>query len=134
MCYDEKKCNEFCAGVSNEQKRRGRGGDAQEEKHEAAVPAKVETKPVEQSRRQHSAVKFSYKEQRDFETIEDTVMQLEEKIESLAAEIEANAADYVEVAALMAEQEETQRKLDEATERWLFLQEKWEQIQAFKNQ
>ena len=33
----------------------------------------------------------------------------------------------------MAEQEETQRKLDEATERWLFLQEKWEQIQASKN-
>ena len=40
----------------------------------------------------------------------------------------------MKVAALMAEQEETQRKLDEATERWLFLQEKWEQIQAQKNQ
>ena len=78
-------------------------------------------------------LKFSYKEQRDFETIEETVMQLEEKVETLAAEIEQNAADYVKVAALMAEQEETQRKLDEATERWLFLQEKWEQIQAQKN-
>ena len=33
----------------------------------------------------------------------------------------------------MAEQEETQRKLDEATERWLFLQEKWEQIQTQQN-
>ena len=54
-------------------------------------------------------------------------------IEALAAEIEVNAADYVKVAALMAEQEETQHKLDEATERWLFLQEKWEQIQAQKN-
>jgi ATP-binding cassette subfamily F protein uup len=78
-------------------------------------------------------VKFSFKEQRDFETIEDTLMQLEEKVDALAAEIEANSADYVKVAALMAEQEETQRKLDEATERWLFLQEKWEQIQAAKN-
>ena len=107
--------------------------DAQEENQEAASPIKAEAKPVEQSRRQHSVLKFSYKEQRDFETIEETVMQLEEKVETLAAEIEQNAADYVKVAALMAEQEETQRKLDEATERWLFLQEKWEQIQAQKN-
>ena len=107
--------------------------DAQEEKREASNPIKVEPKVEEPQRRQHNTMKFSYKEQRDFETIEDTVMQLEEKVESLAAEIESNAADYVKVAALMAEQEETQRKLDEATERWLFLQEKWEQIQASKN-
>ena len=107
--------------------------DAQEEKREAASPVKAEPKPAEQPRRHNSALKFSYKEQRDFETIEDTVMQLEEKVEALSAEIEANAADYVKVAALMAEQEETHRKLDEATERWLFLQEKWEQIQAAKN-
>ena len=107
--------------------------DAQEEKREAAAPIKADLKPAEPQRRQHSAVKFSYKEQRDFETIEDTVMQLEEKVEALAAEIEANAADYVKVAALMAEQEDTQHKLDEATERWLYLQEKWEQIQAAKS-
>ncbi|MBQ4579354.1 MAG: ABC-F family ATP-binding cassette domain-containing protein [Clostridia bacterium] len=108
--------------------------DAQEEKREAESPVKPEPRIADQPKRQHSTLKFSFKEQRDFETIEETVMQLEEKLENLAAEIDANAADYVKVAALMAEQEETQRKLDEATERWLFLQEKWEQIQAQKNQ
>ena len=108
--------------------------DAQEEKRESLSPVKADIKPAEPQRRQHSTLKFSFKEQRDFDTIEDTVMQLEERIETLTAEIDANAADYVKVAALMAEQEETQRKLDEATERWLFLQEKWEQIQAQKNQ
>lgn len=108
--------------------------DAQEEKREAETPIKADPKSAEQPRRQHSTLKFSYKEQRDFETIEETVMQLEEKIEALTADIEANAADYVKVAALMAEQEDTQRKLDEATEHWLYLQEKWEQIQAQKNQ
>ena len=106
--------------------------DAQEEKQAITLPVPIQNEP-KAPRRHNSALKFSYKEQRDFETIEDTVMQLEEKVEALAAEIEANAADYVKVAALMAEQEETQRKLDEATERWLFLQEKWEQIQAQKN-
>ena len=108
--------------------------DAQEEKREAESPVKPEPRIADQPKRQHSTLKFSFKEQRDFETIEETVMQLEEKLENLAAEIDTNAADYIKVAALMAEQEETQRKLDEATERWLFLQEKWEQIQAQKNQ
>jgi len=106
--------------------------DAQEEKQAITLPVPSQNEP-KAPRRHNSALKFSYKEQRDFETIEDTVMQLEEKVEALAAEIEANAADYVKVAVLMAEQEETQHKLDEATERWLFLQEKWEQIQAQKN-
>lgn len=107
--------------------------DAQAEKALQSLPAPkpqdTPSKPAETQRRQQTKVKFSYREQRDFETIEDTVMTLEEKLESLAGEIEANAADYVKVAQLMAEQEETQQKLDEATERWLYLQEKWEQIQ-----
>ena len=60
-------------------------------------------------------------------------MQLEERLKELAAEIEASAADYVRVTTLMSEQAETQQKLDEATERWLSLQEKWEQIQAQQN-
>lgn len=106
--------------------------DAQQDKRDAALPVREEAKAPEQPRRHNAALKFSFREQRDFETIEDTVIQLEERLEALGADIEANAADYVKVAALMAEQEETQRKLDEATERWLFLQEKWEQIQAQK--
>ncbi len=93
------------------------------------VPA---PKPAESSRPRDRSLKFSYKEQRDFETIEDTVMQLEMRLEELAAEIDQNAADYVKVSALMAEQEETAKKLEEAEERWLYLQDKWEQIQAAK--
>ncbi len=104
--------------------------DAQEDKREAAAPVKTTAKTTDPQRRQNTKLRFSYKEQRDFETIEETVMQLEEKLEELAAQIESSAADYVKVTALMAEQADTQLKLDEATERWLYLQEKWEQIQA----
>lgn len=107
--------------------------DAQEEKRQLQSadpkPQHAQVKPADVPRKQQTKIRFSYREQRDFETIEDTVMALEEKVEALTAEIEANAADYVKVSQLMAEQEETQRKLDEATERWLYLQEKWEQIQ-----
>ncbi len=107
--------------------------DAQEAKAEAPQPAKpAEEKSAPQARVKRETLRFSYREQRDFDTIEDTVMQLEEAVAALEEEIAANAADYVKVSELMAKQQETQQKLDEATERWLFLQEKWEQIQAQK--
>ncbi len=108
--------------------------DAQDAKRETVSPAKTAPKTAaETPRRPSTKVKFSYKEQRDFETIEDTVMELEARLEELDEEIAANAADYVKVTALMDEQTRTRQKLDEATERWLFLQEKWEQIQAQQN-
>jgi len=54
---------------------------------------------------------------------------LEAKLETLQSEIDRHASDYAKVSELMAQQEQTQQKLDEAMERWMFLQEKWEQIQ-----
>ena len=50
----------------------------------------------------------------------------------LAKQIEANSADYEKVMALMAEQEQTQSALDTAMERWMYLQERYEEIQAVK--
>lgn len=108
--------------------------DAQEEKRAAALPEKAAARPAEAPRRQNARLKFTFREQRDFETIEDTVTQLEERLAELSALIEENAADYVKVSALMEEQSQTRQQLDEATERWLFLQEKWEQIQAQKTE
>ena len=76
------------------------------------------------------ALKFTFKEQRDFDTIDGTIAELEEKLEQLGKDLEKNSADYTKVTELMALQEETQKKLDEAMERWMFLQEKYEAIQA----
>lgn len=83
-------------------------------------------------RNQHSSVKFTFREQRDFDTIEDTIAALEEKLECLASELEANASNYAKVSEIMQAQEQTQQQLDEAMERWMFLQDKFEQIQAAK--
>ena len=55
-----------------------------------------------------------------------------EQKKQLEQEIAANASDYTKVTELMDTQAKTQQELDEATERWLLLQEKWEQIQAQK--
>ena len=108
--------------------------DAQEAKAEAMADMKqpAAAKPKDTRVRVQTQLKFSYKEQRDFDTIENRVAALEEKLAQLEQEIAANASDYTKVTELMDTQAKTQQELDEATERWLFLQEKWEQIQAQK--
>ncbi|MDO4484626.1 MAG: ABC-F family ATP-binding cassette domain-containing protein [Clostridia bacterium] len=81
-----------------------------------------------------SAPRFSFKEQRDFDTIEDTMASLEEKLAQLEKDIEANASSYTKVAELMEEQTKTAAQLDEAMERWMYLQEKAEEIRLYKEQ
>lgn len=104
--------------------------DARASAAESAHPAPVKAASQPQERRQSSTVKFTFKEQRDFDTIDQTIADLEEKLEQIAADIEKHASEYSKVTELMTLQSETQQKLDEAMERWMFLQEKWEQIQA----
>ena len=98
--------------------------DAQEAKAEAVADMKqpAAAKPKDTRVRVQTQLKFSYKEQRDFDTIENRVAALEEKLAQLEQEIAANASDYTKVTELMDTQAKTQQELDEATERWLFLQ------------
>ena len=62
--------------------------------------------------------------------IDETIAALEAKLETIAKELEQHSAEYTRVVELMSEQEKTQQQLDEAMERWVYLQEKYERIQA----
>ena len=74
--------------------------------------------------KQHSQkLKFTYKEQKDYETIEADIAALEEKIVSLDKDIEAFAHDFVKLNQLMAEKEEAEAALEEKMERWMYLEE-----------
>ncbi|MBR4080376.1 MAG: ABC-F family ATP-binding cassette domain-containing protein [Clostridia bacterium] len=106
--------------------------DAQREAELPKTAARPADKPVQQ-KKAAPQVKFTFKEQRDFDTIDEVIVGLEEKLEILAAEIEKHSSEYTKVQELTTEQEQTQQQLDEAMERWMFLQEKWEQMQAAKN-
>ncbi len=87
----------------------------------------------EKSWKTHSAkLKFSYKEQREYETIDDEIAALEEKLDGIERQIAANATNSVKLRELMEEQEQTQEKLDEKTERWVYLNELAEKISAQK--
>ncbi len=68
-------------------------------------------------------LKFTYKEQKDYETIEADMADLENKIAALDQDIEAFAHDFVKLNRLMAEKEELERLLDEKMERWMYLEE-----------
>lgn len=76
-----------------------------------------------------SKLKFTYKEQREFETIDDDIAKLEEKLETLDAQIAANATNSVKLRELMEKKEETGNELDEKMERWVYLNDLNEKIQ-----
>ena len=73
--------------------------------------------------------KFTYKEQREFETIDDDIAKLEEKLETLDAQIAANATNSVKLRELMDNKEEAGNELDEKMERWVYLNDLNEKIQ-----
>ena len=74
-------------------------------------------------------LKFSYKEQREYETIDDDIAKLEETIEKLDREMVKNATNSVKLSELMKEKEETQTALEEKLDRWVYLNDLAEQIE-----
>lgn len=76
-----------------------------------------------------SKLKFSYKEQKEFETIDDDIARLETKIAKIDADMMANATNSVRLKELLAEKEEAETALEEKMDRWVYLNDLNEQIQ-----
>ena len=77
-------------------------------------------------------LKMSYQEQKDFETIDDDIAALEDRIKTLDKEIESNSSSYSRLGELMQEKEKVTAELDAKTERWIYLNELAEKIEAEK--
>lgn len=73
-------------------------------------------------------LKFTYKEQKEFETIDDDIAKLEETLEQLDEEIMENATNSGKLAELTEQKETTQAELDEKMDRWVYLNDLAEQI------
>ena len=73
-------------------------------------------------------LKFTYKEEREYETIDADIAALEAKLEKLDGEIMANATNSVKLRELMGRKEEVQAQLDGKMERWVYLSELAEKI------
>lgn len=72
---------------------------------------------------------YSFKEQREYETIDDDIAALEEKIASIDDQMMKNATNSAKLAELMAQKEETEAALEEKTERWVYLTDLAERIE-----
>ncbi|MEX3615314.1 ABC-F family ATP-binding cassette domain-containing protein [Paenibacillus glucanolyticus] len=77
-------------------------------------------------------LKFSYKEQREFEQIDGLIEAAENKLVSVQSEMETAGSDAARLQELMRAQEETERELEHLMERWTYLNELAEKIEQSK--
>ena len=78
-------------------------------------------------------LKFTYQEQREFDTIDEEIANLEAKIEETESGIAQAATDYTKLNELMKQKEELSKALEEKMNRWVYLNDLAEQIEAAKN-
>lgn len=90
-------------------------------KEEKAPSKKEKEQPVR--RKQRKKLKFSYKEAKEYETIESDITDLEEKISQIESDMSKCAADFVRLAELDREKNQAEEQLMEKMERWEYLEE-----------
>lgn len=78
-------------------------------------------------------LKFTYKEQKEFDTIDDDIAALEEKIQKLDQDIPKFATNFVKLNELTKEKEEAEALLEEKMDRWVYLNDLAERIEAQKS-
>lgn len=86
------------------------------------------------SKNKEKKLKFSYKEQKEFETIDEDIEKLEEKIAELEEQISKCATDFIKLNEFMQEKEKTEAELSDKMERWVYLNDLAEKIEAQKRE
>lgn len=109
------------SSTGKEENKKGEETATEENKEE-----KASKKTWKQNRQEK--VKFTYKEQREYETIDEDIAKLEEKLASIERQITANATNSVKLRELMEKQENCATELEEKEERWMYLNELAEQM------
>ena len=87
-------------------------------------------KSSQEGRAHQKKLKFSFKEQREWDTIEDEIAGLEADLETLDGQIAESATNYGRLNQLMTEKAEKEALLEEKMDRWMYLQELAEKIAA----
>jgi len=75
-------------------------------------------------------LKFSFNEQREFDIIDEVVVAIEGQISDCTRELEKVSSDYVRLLQLTSQMEALKAELEAKTERWLFLNDLADQINA----
>ena len=112
--------------------------DVAAERQRLAAQQRLDSQPLPNSspkkpsggRSRQEKLKFSFKEQREYEEIDGVIAGLEEKIAQTEALIAQNASDYAALQELTAEKEELETQLAAKMERWVYLNDLAERIEA----
>lgn len=112
--------------------------DVAAERQRLAAQQRLDSQPLPNSspkkpsggRSHQEKLKFSFKEQREYEEIDGVIAGLEEKIAQTEALIAQNASDYAALQELTAEKEELEAQLTAKMERWVYLNDLAERIEA----
>ena len=108
------------------------------EQQRLAAQERLDSQPLPNSslkktsggRSHQEKLKFSFKEQREYEEIDGVIAGLEEKIAQTEALIAQNASDYAALQELTADKEELETQLAAKMERWVYLNDLAERIEA----
>lgn len=92
------------------------------------VKASLKDKDKSSEAKPKAKTKFSYKEQQEFDTIDEKIEQTEIKLAQIKIDMEKNAADFVKLAELTKEEERLNSLLEELMERWAYLNELAEEL------
>lgn len=71
--------------------------------------------------KKESPLKFSFKEQKEFNEIDVIIAGLEKNLDALNIEIDMSSSDYEKLQRLFAEREAAEKRLNEKMERWVYL-------------
>lgn len=107
----------------------GKSGAGSESNLESAEETAMK-KSSQDGRTHQKKLKFSFKEQREWDTIEDEIAALEAELETLDGQIAESATNYGKLNQLMTEKAEKEALLEEKMDRWMYLQELAEKIAA----
>ena len=105
---------------------RGSGGDTDSVQKAVSGSKTLTSKEYNKSRSER--LKFTYKEQKEYETIDDDIAALENDIERIDAEMSKCATDYGKLNDLSKEKAEKEQQLEEKMDRWVYLNDLAERI------
>lgn len=104
-----------------------------EEKRTEYISKSAKTKEKTARTVRENKPRFTFKEQYEYETIDDDIAELEAKISVIDEEMAEYATDFTKLSELADEKTELELRLEEKTERWIYLNEKAEEIETYKN-
>ena len=119
----------------------GNYSDYQLIRKESETTAKDSTQNIQKSKEKSSTkavndkpVKLSFKEQKEFESIDDEITNLEEALKNINVRIDEESSNFELLPELLSEKEALEKQLEEKIERWAYLNELVEKINNNKKE